>query len=104
MGNYFKFLNKQINMSLGKPVIKLIDMDDEMKTFAVHEAEKAMDASSSEKLLASYMKSTFEKRYKGVWHCIAGRNFGGFVTHECGRYIYFYIGQKGFLIWSTPSA
>ena len=67
-------------------------------------AEKALDASSSEKLVASYMKSTFEKRYKGVWHCIAGRNFGGFVTHETGKYIYFYIGQKGFLIWSTPSA
>ena len=91
-------------MSLGNPVVKLVDMEDEMKNFAIHEAEKALDASSSEKLLASYMKSTFEKRYKGVWHCIAGRNFGGFVTHECGRYIYFYIGQKGFLIWSTPSA
>jgi hypothetical protein len=25
------------------------------------------------------------------------------VTHEVGRYVYFYIGQKGFLIWSTPS-
>ena len=32
----------------------------------VHEAEKALDASSSEKLVASYMKSTFEKRYKGI--------------------------------------
>ena len=53
-----------------------------MKNFAIHEAEKALDASSSEKLVASYMKSTFEKRYKGVWHCIAGRNFGGYVTHE----------------------
>jgi hypothetical protein len=25
------------------------------------------------------------------------------VTHEVGRYIYFYVGQKGFLIWSTVS-
>ena len=32
-----------------------------------------------------------------------GRNFGGYVTHEVGRYVYFYIGQKGFLIWSTVS-
>merc|ERR1712167_463776 len=109
MGNlYFKlFFNrkprKQTNMSLGNPVVKLVDMEDEMKNFAIHEAEKALDASSSEKLLSSYMKSTFEKRYKGVWHCIAGRNFGGFVTHETGKSIYFYIGQKGFLLWSTPS-
>ena len=32
-----------------------------------------------------------------------GRDFGAYVTHETGRYIYFYIGQKGFLIWSTPT-
>jgi hypothetical protein len=67
------------------------------------------------------MKSTFEKKYKSVWHCIVGkhmlpfitlaylsiivfiipiiliafrigRNFGAYVTHEVGRYIYFYIG------------
>ena len=88
-------------MSLGNPVVKLVDMEDEMKNFAIHEAEKALEL-ASEKLLASYMKSTFEKKYKGVWHCITGRNFGGFVTHENGKYIYFYIGQKGFLIWSTP--
>ena len=79
-------------MSLRTPVVKAEDMEDEMKQFALHEAEKALDASSSEKLVASYMKSTFEKRYKGVWHCITGRSFGGFVTHETGKYIYFYIG------------
>ena len=79
-------------MSLGKPVIKLIDMDDEMKTFSIREAQKAMDIQPNEKLVASWMKKQFEKQYKGVWHCIVGRNFGGFVTHETGRYIYFYIG------------
>ena len=79
-------------MSLGKPVVKLVDMDDEMKSWAINEAIKALEASSSEKLVATFMKSTFERRYKGVWHCIAGRNFGGFVTHETGKYIYFYIG------------
>ena len=54
-------------------------------------------------MLASFMKLSFEKKYKSVWHCIVGRNFGAYVTHEVGRYLYFYIGQKGFLIWSTPS-
>ena len=34
------------------------------------------------------------------FECI-GRHFGAFVTHETGRYIYFYVGQKGFLLWST---
>ncbi|TNV70685.1 hypothetical protein FGO68_gene10441 [Halteria grandinella] len=90
-------------MSLGKPTIKLVFMDDDMRDYAINEATKALETSNSEKLVASYMKMSFEKKYKSVWHCIVGRNFGAYVTHEVGRYIYFYIGQKGFLIWSTPS-
>ncbi len=50
------------------------------------------------------MKKSFESRYKSNWHCVVGkfkafqikhkigRNFGAYVTHETGRYIYFYIG------------
>ncbi len=50
------------------------------------------------------MKKSFETKYKSNWHCIVGklqlsrltidtgRNFGAYVTHETGRYIYFYIG------------
>ena len=78
-------------MSIGRPVIKLQDMDDEMANFCISEAEKALDM-SSEKLVATYMKSTLERRYKGIWHCVCGRNFGGYVTHEQVKYIYFYIG------------
>ena len=91
-------------MSLGKPVIKLHDMEEDMISFAIKNAEHALDVASSEQLIANYMKNSFEKTYQGVWHCIVGRNFGGFVTHEQKKYIYFYIGQKGFLLWSTPSA
>ena len=69
-------------MSLGKPVIKLHDMEDDMINFAIKNAEHALDVASSEQLIANYMKNSFEKTYSGVWHCIVGRNFGGFVTHE----------------------
>ena len=92
-------------MSLGKAVVKLTDMDEEMKMFAVQQADYVLGQNlASEKLVAKFMKEYCEKRYKGVWHCITGRNFGGFVTHETGKYIYFYVGQRGFLLWSTPSA
>ena len=37
-------------MSLGKPVIKLIFMEDEMRDFAISEAQKALDTSNSEKV------------------------------------------------------
>ena len=92
-------------MSLGKAVVKLTDMDEEMKMFAVQQADYVLGQNlASEKLVAKFMKEYCEKRYKGVWHYIIGRNFGGFVTHETGKYIYFYVGQRGFLLWSTPSA
>jgi hypothetical protein len=38
-------------MSLGKPVIKLCLMEDEMRDFAISEAQKALDTSNSEKVL-----------------------------------------------------
>jgi hypothetical protein len=37
-------------MSLGKPVIKLCFMEDEMRDFAMSEAQKALDNSNSEKV------------------------------------------------------
>ena len=48
-------------MSVGKPVVKLVDMDEEMKTFSIREAQKAMDIQPNEKLVASWMKKQFEK-------------------------------------------
>ena len=90
-------------MTLGKPVIKSVEMDDEMRDFAISEAIVALEKATTEMKVATLLKDKFEEKYESVWHCIVGRNFGGYVTHEIDRYIYFYIGQKGFLIFSTPS-
>ena len=40
-------------MSLGKPTIKLVFMDDEMRDFAINEATKALETSNSEKVSTS---------------------------------------------------
>ena len=37
-------------MSLGKPVIKLVFMEDEMRDFAISESQKALETSNSEKV------------------------------------------------------
>ncbi|KAK1328707.1 hypothetical protein QTO34_012282 [Cnephaeus nilssonii] len=36
----------------------------------------------------------FDKKYNPTWHCIVGRNFGSYVTHETKHFIYFYLGQR----------
>lgn len=28
-----------------------------------------------------------DKKYTGPWHCVLGRNFGVYVTHEEGYYL-----------------
>ena len=90
-------------ITLGKAVIKINHMDEEMASYAVHEAEGALETSFNERRIAQLMKAAFEKKFKSNWHCVVGRDFGAYVTHEVGRFLFFYIGQKGFLIWATPS-
>ena len=36
-----------------------------------------------------------------TWQVFVGRNFGSQVTYEETRYIYFYIGQVGFVVFSS---
>ena len=43
--------------------------------------------------VAAYIKKEFDKKYNPTWHCIVGRNFGSFVTHETKHFIYFYLGE-----------
>lgn len=35
------------------------------------------------------------------WHCIVGRNFGSYVTHETKNFIYFYLGQVAILLFKS---
>ena len=95
--------NTKGRITLGRAVVWANFMEQEMADFAVKEAEGALETSFNERRIAQAMKRAFEQRYKSNWHCVVGRDFGAYVTHETGRFIYFYIGQKGFLIWSTPT-
>ena len=90
-------------ITLGRAVIKMNHMDQEMAEYAVREAEGALETSFNERRIAQLMKAAFETKFKSNWHCVVGRDFGAWVTHETGRFLFFYIGQKGFLIWATPS-
>ncbi|CAN0369230.1 unnamed protein product, partial [Scytosiphon promiscuus] len=43
--------------------------------------------------IAAFIKKEFDKKHNPTWHCIVGRNFGSYVTHETKHFIYFYLGQ-----------
>ncbi|KAF2450798.1 hypothetical protein P171DRAFT_146665 [Karstenula rhodostoma CBS 690.94] len=81
--------------------IKSADMSDEMQQEAIEVAQSAMDQFSIEKDIAQYIKKEFDSRKGATWHCIVGRNFGSFVTHETKHFIYFYLGHCAILLFKT---
>ena len=47
------------------------------------------------------IKKEFDKKYGPTWHCIVGRNFGSYVTHETKHFIYLYMGQVAILLFKS---
>jgi len=117
-------------MSERKAVIKNADMSEEMQQDAVDCATQALEKYNIEKVwqytvvmclvgwlvgcellnadtlhffqdIAAYIKKEFDKKYNPTWHCIVGRNFGSYVTHETRHFIYFYLGQVAILLFKS---
>ena len=82
------------------------DMDDhgihgEMKNDAQKVAAAAVEAHQEEKDVSKHIKTFFDQKYGPTWHCIVGRNFGSYVTHETKHFIYFYLGQVAILLFKS---
>ncbi|KAL2744760.1 hypothetical protein V1477_007302 [Vespula maculifrons] len=95
---HFPFF-KTNKMSDRKAVIKNADMSEEMQQDAVDCATQALEKYNIEKDIAAFIKKEFDKKYNPTWHCIVGRNFGSYVTHETRHFIYFYLGQVAILLF-----
>jgi dynein light chain LC8-type len=80
-------------MTERKAVIKNADMSEDMQQEAVDVATQAMEKCNIEKDIAAYIKKEFDKKHNPTWHCVVGRNFGSYVTHETKHFIYFYLGE-----------
>ncbi|XP_031983898.1 dynein light chain 1, cytoplasmic isoform X2 [Corvus moneduloides] len=88
-------------MSDRKAVIKNADMSEEMQQDSVECATQALEKYNIEKDIAAHIKKEFDKKYNPTWHCIVGRNFGSYVTHETKHFIYFYLGQVAILLFKS---
>mmetsp|Transcript_28249 Transcript_28249/g.67181 ORF Transcript_28249/g.67181 Transcript_28249/m.67181 type:complete len:90 (-) Transcript_28249:203-472(-) len=89
-------------MATSKPVVRQVDMEADMLEFALTRTMIAMDKHNLEKDIASDLKEQFETEYGPTWHCMVGRHFSSYVTHEKACYCYFYIGQMGVMLFKTP--
>lgn len=99
--SFFSVPANQITMTDRKAVIKNADMSEEMQQDAVDCATQALEKYNIEKDIAAYIKKEFDKKYNPTWHCIVGRNFGSYVTHETRHFIYFYLGQVAILLFKS---
>ena len=84
-----------------KAIIKNSDMTEDMQQDAINVATKAIDSYNIEKDIACYIKKEFDRKHNPTWHCIVGRNFGSYVTHETKHFIYFYLGQIAVLLFKS---
>ncbi|THD28915.1 Neuronal nitric oxide synthase protein inhibitor [Fasciola hepatica] len=84
-----------------KAVVKNADMPNEMQQHAVEICAEAVRRYDMEKDIASYIKKDFERKYGPTWHCIVGRSYGSFVTHEPGYFIYFFLDKFAVLLFKS---
>ncbi|KAL9326235.1 hypothetical protein ACSQ67_006880 [Phaseolus vulgaris] len=79
------------------------DMPCFMQVHAFRCARRTFDSLEkfSAKHIAHNVKKEFDKGYGPVWHCIVGSNFGSFVTHSTGCFLYFSMENLYILLFKT---
>lgn len=76
-------------------------MSEDMKAHVFEVSQKAVDDNQKTVDIAAVIKKDMDKKYGPTWHCIVGKNFGSFVSHEGGNFIYFYQGNLAILLFKT---
>lgn len=94
------------NVSDMRVQIKNVDMPMEMQNRAVELAQKALASARAEQKIGSRdiagsIKKEFDQIYGPAWHCIVGKAFGSFVTHEAHCFIFFYIDNWAVMLFKT---
>ncbi|XP_041457457.1 dynein light chain 1, cytoplasmic-like [Lytechinus variegatus] len=89
------------SMVENKIMIKNVDMAGGMQQEATDCATLAFQKFTVEKDIAAHIKKEFDKKYNPTWHCIVGRNFGSYVTHETKHFIYFYVNKVAVLLFKS---
>ncbi|CAD8143613.1 unnamed protein product [Paramecium octaurelia] len=79
--------------------VKLCDMSSELLKDAQYIILENLRKHSNERDVAYYIKRELDKRHTGPWHCVVGKNFGIFVTHEEGYYLQAIKGQITIVVW-----
>ncbi|CAF3356159.1 unnamed protein product [Rotaria sp. Silwood1] len=58
---------------------------------------------SSQRELAGFLKRSADKAFSSCWHCIVGKQFSSYVTHEMNGFIYLTKGPLSILLFKSGS-
>jgi dynein light chain LC8-type len=64
-------------------------------------ATQAVSKFTLEKDVAAHVKKEMDARFGPTWHCVVGRHFGSYVTHETRSFAYFYLGPLAVLLFKS---
>lgn len=85
--------------------IKATDMSDDLKDQILSIVKELMvpltDSKSLERDVAREIKVRLDKECEPTWHVVIGKNFGSFITHEQGHFLYCYLGPWAILLFKT---
>lgn len=82
-------------------VVKSADMPDDMQRKAIELTISALARIDLERDMAKYLKKEFDTRFQPSWHCIVGRHFGSYVTHDGAGFLYFYVENTAILLFRS---
>ncbi|KAF8568587.1 hypothetical protein P879_02606 [Paragonimus westermani] len=84
-----------------RALVKSTDMKTDMQQDAIEMCLAAMHEFDQEKDIAAVVKKEFDKKYSPTWHCFVGTQFGSYVAHEEGKFIYFVLLGRGVLLFKA---
>jgi len=58
---------------------------------------------NNQRELAGFLKRSADKAFSSCWHCIVGRQFSSYVTHEMNGFIYLTKGPLSILLFKSGS-
>eukprot|EP01055_Gregarina_sp_Pseudo9_P001029 Gregarina_sp_Pseudo_9__1028@NODE_1665_length_1414_cov_78_373818_g1543_i0_p1_GENE_NODE_1665_length_1414_cov_78_373818_g1543_i0NODE_1665_length_1414_cov_78_373818_g1543_i0_p1_ORF_typecomplete_len154_score17_28Dynein_light/PF01221_18/1_1e23_NODE_1665_length_1414_cov_78_373818_g1543_i0278739 len=76
------------------------DMPDDMKNDAVEICVQAVKSETSESRMASQIKKKFDELYPEVkWHCLVGRAYGSYLTHDPRSFLHVSVGKEVIILF-----
>uniref|UniRef100_A0A915I472 Dynein light chain n=1 Tax=Romanomermis culicivorax TaxID=13658 RepID=A0A915I472_ROMCU len=100
-------LEQALNQTSKRQGVKIVDLDmpDDQVKEMVDAINAAMDATNVECEVADKVKTIFDNKYPGPWHCIAGKKFSSKVSYEGNHFCYVHMGTHiALLLFKAKSA